>query len=72
MLVLSRGSKTEICVGQDITIRVLAVHKGYVTLGIEAPRNVCIRRPEYVPVGRESEPSDIHPPVSSRSLSGKP
>ena len=61
MLVLSRGRETEICIGSDITIRVLAIHNRQVKLGIEAPSDVPIRRREVVPVGQENEPSDVHP-----------
>ena len=61
MLVLSRRRETEICIGSDIMIRVLAIHKRQVTLGIEAPDGVHIRRQEVVPVCQESEPSGVQP-----------
>ncbi|MGO9114737.1 MAG: carbon storage regulator [Thermoguttaceae bacterium] len=66
MLVLSRGRKTEICIGSDITIRVIAIHKSQVTLGIEAPSTVRILRKEVVPVCLESERSVVHPLFGSQ------
>ena len=44
MLVLSRPCDSEICIGEDITIKVLEIHKGKVKLGIEAPRECTVWR----------------------------
>ncbi len=66
MLVLSRRRETEICIGSDITIRVLAIHKRQVTLGIEAPSDVQVRRQEAEPVCRQREPSGAGTLLRSR------
>ena len=60
MLVLSRGRETEIYIGSDITIRVLAIHKRQVTLGIEAPSGLRILRQEVVPVHQQIEHAGLH------------
>jgi carbon storage regulator len=46
MLVLSRKTEQVICVGNNVEITVLGVQGGRVRLGIEAPRDVRIRRGE--------------------------
>ena len=61
MLVLSRGRDTEITIGAEITIRVLAIRKSQVTLGIEAPGTVRILRKELAPVRQESGTAVVHP-----------
>ena len=49
MLVLSRRHGEEIIVGDNVVIKVLAVAHGRVQVGIEAPREVPIRRSELKP-----------------------
>ncbi len=46
MLVLTRRDGEQIVVGDDVIIKVLAVARGRVRVGIEAPRNVQVRRSE--------------------------
>lgn len=46
MLVLSRRDGEQIVVGDDVIIKVLAVARGRVRVGIEAPRNIQVRRSE--------------------------
>ena len=46
MLVLSRKINEVICIGPNIYVRVLAIQGGKVRLGIEASRDVPIRRAE--------------------------
>jgi carbon storage regulator len=47
MLVLTRGLKQQIVIGeQQVVVTVLEVKGGRVRLGIEAPSNVAIRRKE--------------------------
>ncbi len=46
MLVLSRKLDEEIRIGENITIRVLAVKDGQVKLGIEAPKDLRVFRAE--------------------------
>jgi carbon storage regulator CsrA len=44
MLVLSRKEQEKICVGEDIVITIVKIAGGQVRVGIEAPRDVSIRR----------------------------
>ena len=44
MLVLSRKRETEIRIGSDITIKVLAIHNRQVKLGIQAPSGYSVAR----------------------------
>lgn len=46
MLVLSRKVNEEIVIGENIRIKLVAVHGSKVRIGIEAPNNVSIRRSE--------------------------
>ena len=46
MLVLSRKTNEVICIGQNISIKVLTIHGGKVRLGIEASREIPVRRAE--------------------------
>ena len=48
MLVLSRRNGEEILVGDNVVIKVLAVSNGRVRVGIEAPRDVQVRRGELL------------------------
>ena len=66
MLVLSRGRDTAIRIGSEITIRVLAIRKRQVMLGIEAPSDVGIWREELLPICRHREPAIVRPLCRSR------
>ncbi|PKH21954.1 carbon storage regulator [Pseudomonas prosekii] len=46
MLVLSRVVGELISIGDDISVRILAVNGGHVRFGIEAPQNVNVHRAE--------------------------
>lgn len=48
MLVLSRNANQEICIGNDITIRVVGIQGNKVRLAISAPSHVRIVRGELV------------------------
>lgn len=48
MLVLSRKPNETICVGRDITIKVVRVSGGRVRLAIDAPDHIRIQRGELV------------------------
>jgi carbon storage regulator len=48
MLVLSRHHGEEILVGDNVVIKVLGVTQGRVRIGIEAPREVQVRRSELL------------------------
>jgi carbon storage regulator CsrA len=57
MLVLSRTCETEVCIGSDITIKVLEIHKRQVKLGIAAPSGLSIRRGEILPITDRGDPA---------------
>jgi len=46
MLVLTRKAGQNIHIGDEIVVSIVRTHGGRVRLGIEAPRNVAIRRDE--------------------------
>jgi carbon storage regulator len=47
MLLLARRAKESIIIGnRTITIRIMKIERGVVTLGIEAPRDVPVHREE--------------------------
>lgn len=48
MLVLSRRDNQKIFIGDDITITLVEVKGGRVRIGIDAPREVLIRRAELL------------------------
>ena len=52
MLVLSRHANEEIAIGKDITVKILHLKGGRVRIGIEAPKDVNIRRGELSPLPR--------------------
>jgi carbon storage regulator len=49
MFVISRKCNAEICIGPDITIKVLEIHKGQIKVGIDAPSRLSIWRGELLP-----------------------
>jgi carbon storage regulator len=55
MLVLQRKIGQEICVGDGIIIKVLAIKGRAIRLGIEAPLSVPIRRGEFLPTTDEQD-----------------
>ncbi len=56
MLILSRKLDESIMIGDDVVIKVVAVHEGSVKLGIEAPKTVRILRTELY---EETEKSNV-------------
>ncbi len=46
MLVLSRRNSQQIHIGQGIIVTIIAVQGGRVRIGIDAPRDVSVRRGE--------------------------
>lgn len=56
MLVLSRRVNEEIVIGDNIVVKVLDVGRGRIRLGIEAPRDVPVKRSELLPVQAASVP----------------
>jgi len=60
MLVLSRKVGERIIIGEGVTVVVLAVHGQQIRLGIEAPKDVSIRREELPPLtGPERSPTRL-------------
>ena len=59
MLVLSRQRDEEIFIGENVSIRVIEIRGDKVRLGIEAPKDVSIRRAEieafHVPPAQRGE-----------------
>ena len=62
MLVLSRKKKESIVIDGRITVTVVHVQGNTIRLGIEAPREVSIRRHELTP--RSTQISKVAPAVS--------
>ena len=48
MLILSRKLDESILIGDSITVKVVAIDKGVVKLGIDAPSNIRILRSELI------------------------
>lgn len=64
MLVLTRKSKEQIRIGDDITITVVRLQGNSVRIGIDAPREMRVVRGELAPLERVSsglEPSELEP-----------
>lgn len=59
MLVLTRKVGQKVYLGNDITITVTAMSAGQVRLGIDAPRDVFIRRAELVTQWQEEESAAV-------------
>jgi len=62
MLVLTRKNDEAIRIGDDIVIRVVAIEKGAVRLGIEAPRSMTILREELIEAVTEENRKAAQPP----------
>jgi carbon storage regulator len=56
MLVLSRRDGEQILIGDNVVIKVLAISHGRVRVGIEAPREVQVRRSELLTSDRFVSP----------------
>jgi len=55
MLCLGRKKDEKILIGDDIVITVVRISPGYVRLGIKAPENLRIIRPELLDKENDSE-----------------
>lgn len=62
MLVLTRKKKESIVIDGRITITVIQMQGNTIRLGIEAPREVSIRRKELAPRLAQAEPEQVSAP----------
>tara|TARA_Y100000296_G_C5027128_1_gene182830 strand:- start:394 stop:558 length:165 start_codon:yes stop_codon:yes gene_type:complete len=46
MLVLSRRKNEGLLIDNQITVKILDIHQGWIKIGIEAPKNINILRTE--------------------------
>ena len=54
MLVLTRRIDERICIGADIEIIVTRIDRGYVKIGIQAPKSIPVMRGELSNKGKSS------------------
>lgn len=57
MLRLGRKPGERIFIGDNVVVTIVQVRGDRVTVGIDAPKNVSIRRDDYEPKGDEQCPS---------------
>lgn len=65
MLVLSRRRKESIMIWDDVKVTILDIHANEVRVGIEAPRDIPVRRKEM------SEQHRGEPELNARKLAGE-
>jgi len=46
MLILTRKDQETICIGDDITVKIMGIRNGQVRLGILAPKETSVHREE--------------------------
>ena len=66
MLVLSRRVGQDIYIGDDIIVTVISVVRGKVKLGVEAPRNIDVDRPEVRKRKRQAAMPAEETPIGER------
>lgn len=73
MLILSRKVGERIMIGDNITILISRIAGKRVTLGLEAPKDVSIRRAELeaAPMATDEEESDEQPGDEELPASGR-
>ena len=67
MLVLSRRVNEQVVIGNDVVITVQRISGNRITLGIEAPRQVRIRRGELDRESNKNPETDATNPSSERA-----
>jgi carbon storage regulator len=60
MLILTRGCRQTLTIGHDVTLTVLDIKGDRVRIGINAPREIQVERPERL---RQSRTPGPHPRV---------
>ncbi len=68
MLVFRRQPGESFLIGKDVEVRILQVGRGYVKVGIIAPREVEICRSEISQLNREAAATDWNSPQVGESL----
>jgi carbon storage regulator len=68
MLVLTRKLNEEICIGDNITLKVVAIADGQVKIGIAAPSSVRIYRAE---IYKEVQKANVQAAGVSKSSAAK-
>ncbi len=61
MLVLSRKVNERICIGDDVFVTVVGVQGNRVSLGIEAPEQIPIRRQEVMDRIKAANLTELQP-----------
>ncbi|WP_300728926.1 carbon storage regulator CsrA [Pseudomonas sp.] len=64
MHILSRAAGEQISIGQDITVRIIAVRGNSIRLGVEAPKLVSVHRLEiYERIQQQNAALLLKPPL---------
>jgi carbon storage regulator len=61
MLILTRGRSQTVMIGDEVVVTVLDIMDDRVRIGIRAPRDVVIERPERLQRREESAPPPSRP-----------
>jgi len=68
MLVFRRQPGESFLIGENVEVRILQVGRGYVKIGVIAPREVEIYRSEIAGLNREAAATDWSSPQVTQSL----
>lgn len=70
MLVLTRKKDETIILDGQITVKVLQVKGNTIRLGIDAPREIPVRRGELQPIAATTSDSDEPPQIELVAMAG--
>lgn len=59
MHILNRAAGEQILIGQDITVRIIAVRGNSIRLGVEAPKDVSVHRLEVYERIKDQRPGTL-------------